>query len=79
MSNLKDLLMREADKKKAKDEQRVGLQTSNLRDLLKREAEEQKAYAEERASLQQEWIEAVDRLMRQFECWLREADPDEAQ
>jgi len=70
MSNLRDLLKREAEKQKAYAAERERLQ----KDLLKREAEKQEAYAVKRERLQKEWIGALDRMMRQLDSWLREAD-----
>lgn len=48
----------------------------SLADFLKEQAQQLLAQAPERDRVRQEWVEAVERLIRQIEMWLVQADTD---
>jgi hypothetical protein len=47
-----------------------------LAEFLKEQSEKLRGGAPERAKNREEWVAAVERLIRQIEGWLREADPE---
>jgi hypothetical protein len=49
---------------------------SILADFLKGRGEQHRAQEPTRRQVREEWVQAVDRLLKQIEGWLKDADPE---
>jgi len=48
---------------------------STLQEFLKQRADHLRASLPEKVKIQNEWIQAVDKLLNQIKQWLKDADP----